>query len=124
MLWTPTPTADIKATDARSPTAMFVPVTAETPQYGEALAYLKSTGSDIPSGQKYCLNFDYALTDPSIAWLSLVYYWLNEKGEYYNRAIWTNTAETDTGRWETTHVFIDGEADWKVKLNFVDPKIK
>ena len=92
---------------------MFASVTAETPAYGQSMAYLKNTAGNVAGGRQYCLSFDYALTYPNIAWLNVVYYWLS-KGQQYNRQIWTETAETNTGVWQTGHVLIDGEGDWTV----------
>ena len=111
--WELTLTRSILATGARSMNALFVPVNHDTPPV--SLAYLKNAAANVPGGQAYCLSFDYVMTDPNIGWLTVWYYWLNN-GQFYNRQIWTNTAEEGTGQWQTGQMLLDGEGDWTVNM--------
>ena len=111
--WVPAATSSILANDARSDNAIFVPINHDTAPV--SMAYLKSTAGNVPGGQLYCLTFDYALTEVNIGWLTIWYYWL-KNSQFYNKQIWTNTAESGTGQWQTGRVLIDGEGDWTVRL--------
>lgn len=110
-------TLSLLASDPRSPNAIFVPINHETPPL--SMAYLKDTADPMPRGERYCFTFDYAMTDLNIAWLSVLhrrYSQPNDQGQFFDQQIWTNTAEIDTGRWQTGQILIDGESDWTVSL--------
>lgn len=112
LLWERISTRDVLASEARSENAVFVPVTADSAP--GSVAFLKNTAGTVARGQFYCLSFDFAVTDLNIGWLTIWHYWLNQNGQFYNKQVWTNTAESDTGRWRSGQVLIDGEGDWTV----------
>ena len=112
--WVRTQTASIQASNPKSENAIVVPITTETAPV--SMAYLKTTAGNVPGGQLYCLSFDYAQTDINIGWLTIWYYWLNDQGQFYNKQIWTNTAEEGTGQWQSAQVLVEGEGDWMVSF--------